>query len=279
MNYRHAFHAGNHADALKHAAFIACLDRLLAKPKPLVVVDAFAGAGRTDLALDPRPERTGEWRGGVGRIMQSEAPALAAYRAAVRADNRGDDLRSYPGSPAIARARLRPDDKLLCVERHPEEAEALRATLAGDRRARVYEEDGWAALRSFLPPTPRRGLVLIDPPFERPGEDQRLFDALADGLRRWAGGVFALWRPIKAGEDRNRTAGALCAAAGDAPLLTLELRVAPDDAPGLVGSMMAIANPPFEVERALEEIARALADALAAPGAAGGRLDWLVRRR
>lgn len=284
LNYRHAFHAGNHADALKHSALIACLDRLLVKPKPIVVVDAFAGGGRTDLELDPRPERTGEWRDGIGRLLGAQAPALAPYLSAIAAANGGgplptDRLRFYPGSPAIALSRLRAVDKLLCVERHPDEAEALRASLGGDRRARVYVEDGWGALRSFLPPTPRRGLALIDPPFEQPGEEERLFASLADGLKRWATGVFLLWRPIKAGEDRLRTAAALAAAAGDAPIFAAELRVAPDDARGMIGSMLAVANPPYPVEDALAGVLDALETALAGRGAGGARLDWIVRRR
>ena len=194
MNYRHGFHAGNHADALKHAALALCLARLTAKPKPMVVIDAFAGAGRYDLLLDDEPGRTNEWKAGVGALWGEDVARTAALRPwldAVAAENEGDELRFYPGSPRIAQSMLRREDKFLLVERHPEEAQRLRAALGRDSRVRVYEEDGWTALRSFLPPTPRRGLVIVDPPFEEPGEFDRMAQALGEGLRRWSTGVWS----------------------------------------------------------------------------------------
>lgn len=279
MNYRHAFHAGNHADALKHATLLALLERLKAKPKPIAAIDAFAGAGVYDLGLDPRAARTEEWRSGVGRVLDDRSPALDGYREALTTLNPRGGARIYPGSPRLIADRLGPDDKLLCVERHPDEATALRAALDGDKRARVYEQDGWAALLSFLPPTPRRGLVLIDPPFEQPGETDRLVRSLRDGLRRWASGVFALWRPIKSADDRVGVHAAFKQAAGDAPLVSLRLMVSPEGERGLIGSEMLVANPPFEVEAALARIVEALGAVLAAPSAEGGALDWLSPRR
>lgn len=291
MNYRHAFHAGNHADVLKHAFLSLILARLRSKEKPFVAIDAFAGAGLTDLALDDRALRTGEWRSGIGRIWPEPAgsdpapsdaaasAALAPYRAAIARRNPSGALRFAPGSPLLMRDALRDDDKLLVVEAHPEEAAALRRALGGDRRARVYEQDGWAALRSFLPPTPRRGVALIDPPFEAPGEFERLAGALRDGLRRWATGVFALWHPVK---DRAVVAAyeaALSAEAGGTPLLMCELSVTPDSAGGLLGSGLAIANPPHGLAEQATALGPALARRLSAPGARGFRSEWLVSPR
>lgn len=280
MNYRHGFHAGNHADALKHAALALCLARLGMKPKPMVVIDAFAGAGRYDLLLDDEPGRTGEWRAGVGALWAEDAasdPALRPWLDAVEAENENGELRFYPGSPRIAQTMLRPQDKLLVVERHPEEARRLRETLGRDSRLRIYEEDGWAALRSFLPPTPRRGIVIVDPPFELAGEFDRMAAALHDGLRRWSTGVFLFWHAAK---DRRATAAYLRAAreaVGETPCLAAELAVAPDDAPGLGASGIVIANPPYGVAEAIEQAGQALASTLSAPGVAQPwRLDWLT---
>lgn len=283
MNYRHAFHAGNHADVLKHALLVLCLARLLKKPKPIVAIDAFAGGGLVDLALDDRPARTDEWRGGVGRLWPdgalAGAPApLQLYEQALRKRNPQGALRFLPGSPLLSLDLLRPEDKLLAVERHPEEAETLRRRLGEDKRARIYEEDGWLALRSFLPPTPRRGLVLIDPPFERPGEYDRLAEALRDGLRRWATGVFLLWHPVKDLAEAAAYEKALADAAGETPLLLAELRVAAPGSPGLIGSGLAVANPPYGLEEDAAALGPILAERLA--GAGGGwRLEWLTSPR
>ncbi|MEO1331650.1 MAG: 23S rRNA (adenine(2030)-N(6))-methyltransferase RlmJ, partial [Pseudomonadota bacterium] len=207
MNYRHAFHAGNHADVLKHLVLLLVLRKLVEKDKPFVALDLFAGQGLYDLLLDERVARTGEWRSGLGRIVGREdagpgaAPeAVETYRRAVRAFQNGaleDALRWCPGSPALIRDALRGSDRLVAVERHPEEAEALRRYLRDDARARVAEDDGWLAVKALTPPTPRRGVALIDPPFEKTGEFDRMLQALGDGLRRWATGIYLLWHPVK----------------------------------------------------------------------------------
>ncbi len=279
MNYRHAFHAGNHADMLKHALFDAAIRRLARKAKPMVVIDLFAGAGLYDVRLDERAERTGEWRGGVGRLWAARAEEadgpLGSYLERLRLWNDRDAFRFHPGSPLLALAGLRADDKLLAVEKHPEECAALAARLGGDRRARAFETDGWTALRSFLPPTPRRGLAIIDPPFEAPGELDRLAAALEDGLRRWASGVFVLWRPIKEGVDREAWASRLIAVSGAAPLLEASLLVAPAGGAGLVGSGVTVANPPYGFAEEAAAIGERLAALLAAEGAEGFRMRWL----
>lgn len=286
MNYRHAFHAGNHADVVKHALMHLALDRLLQKPKPITVVDAFAGGGLVDLHLDDRAQRGGEWRQGAARLwpvspeQAGDQPALTSWRAALARRNPDGALRFMPGSPLQLLDRLRPEDKLLAVEKHPEEAAALRRALAGDRRARVYEQDGWEALQSFLPPSPRRGLALIDPPFEEKGEYDRLAGALASALKRWSTGVIALWHPVK---DRALAAAyeaALIRAADATPLMLFELLVKPAG-DGLLGSGLAVANPPFGLEDAATALGPALAEALRASEAepAAWRLEMLVARR
>ncbi|MCI4664339.1 MAG: 23S rRNA (adenine(2030)-N(6))-methyltransferase RlmJ [Neomegalonema sp.] len=283
MNYRHAFHAGNHADLLKHALFDAALGQLTQKAKPLVVVDAFAGSGLYDLRLDERADRTGEWRGGVARLWEHRIDELAGplgpFLQRLQSWNPIDaEFRWYPGSPLLALAGMRRDDKLLAVEKHPEEHERLAQRLAEDPRGRVYQEDGWTALTSFLPPTPRRGIVLIDPPFEVPNEFERLTKALASGLRRWATGVFALWYPIKAGFDLGAWEASLTNAVGEAPLLNMALNVAPSGEAGLVGSGLAVANPPFGFDQDAAAIGAHLETLLAQPGAAGFRLARLRER-
>ncbi len=287
MNYRHAFHAGNHADVLKHSALAMALRRLCAKPKPLTALDFFAGAGRYDLVLDPRAQRTGEWRDGVARVWgAADAPAaLAPYLEAIAAEQPAADagrdalgLRRYPGSPALLQRGLRAEDRLVLVERHPEEAEALRAALGRDHRARVSVDDGWTAVKALTPPDPRRGLALLDPPFEAPSEFARLTQALEDGLRRWATGVYLLWHPVKDRQAVRAYERALARVAGDTPLLLAELRVKPDTASGLIGSGLAIANPPYLLDADLAAVGPWLADRLA--GSAGAwRLDWLTPPR
>ncbi len=190
MNYRHAFHAGNFADCFKHALLVWLLRALRRKPAPFAVLDSHAGAGRYDLAGPA--ERTGEWRRGIARLLHAPPAALADYVGVVEAAG------LYPGSPVISRALLRPDDRLVCCEWHPEDAVALRRCFAGDAQVAVHARDGWAALGALLPPgAAKRGLVLIDPPYEVPDEHARVADALSVVARRFPNGIAAAWYPIK----------------------------------------------------------------------------------
>ena len=190
MNYRHAYHAGNFADCMKHALLVWLLRALARKPAGFAVLDTHAGAGRHDLAAGPAA-RTGEWQSGIARLLDDPPPPLADYVAVVRAEG------LYPGSPAIARALLRPDDRLLCCELHPEEAAALRALFRRDPQVAVHARDGWSALAALLPPPRRRGLVLIDPPYEQGGEHDRLAAGFRTAAARFPAGVVAGWYPIK----------------------------------------------------------------------------------
>ena len=190
MNYRHAFHAGSFADCMKHALLVWLIDALQAKPAPIFVLDTHAGAGRYDLDAGPA-QRTGEWRQGIGRLLDTPPPALARYLGFIRT------LGLYPGSPALIRAMLRPDDRLACCELQPDDLFQLRRLFARDPQVAMHQRDGWEALGALLPPKERRGLVLIDPPYENPDEFSDVVAGLATAQRRFRTGVLAAWYPIK----------------------------------------------------------------------------------
>lgn len=276
MNYRHAFHAGNFADVLKHAVLARILAYLGRKDAGYRVIDSHAGIGLYDLAGD-EALRTGEWHGGVGRVRAARlSPALADWLApwlsALRAVNGGDDLLLYPGSPAIATALGRPQDRYHFNELHPQDAAALSALYAGDRRVRVGSEDGYVTIRAQLPPRERRGLVIVDPPFEEPGEFDRLTRAVQDARKRFATGCLMIWYPIK---DIAAVDAFLKAAAGVGypRLVAIEqwVREPGGDGP-LAGAGVLIANPPFALAGETEAILPELTRLLAEDDEAGGRV-------
>ena len=203
MNYRHSYHAGNSADVLKHAVLARIIAYLQRKDQAFRVIDTHAGIGSYDLS-STEAQKTGEWRDGVGRVMAAQlSPDLAAFLApwleTVKALNPEGGLRHYPGSPRLTRLLLRKQDRLTAIELHPDDSRQLRALFEGDYQVRVIELDGWLALGGHLPPKEKRGLVLIDPPFELDGEFDRMIDGLARATRRFPGGTYLLWHPIKAG--------------------------------------------------------------------------------
>jgi 23S rRNA (adenine2030-N6)-methyltransferase len=283
VNYRHAFHAGNFADVFKHAVLCRILNYLRTKPAPFRVIDTHAGAGLYDLASH-EASRGGEWRTGIARLMAAElAPAVAAllapYLEVVNALNERGRLRTYPGSPALARAWLRPQDRLIACEVEPQASAALRQNLRGDIRIKTLEIDGWTALGAYVPPKERRGLVLVDPPFEEQGEFHRLPRGLAAAHRKWATGIYALWYPIKGSKDRDALAKSL-RRQGLAKILRGELTVAPlSDPDRLNGCGMILVNPPWTLEKELSVLLPALAAILARDGKGGYRLDWLAGDR
>ena len=287
MNYRHAFHAGNFADVLKHAVLARILVHLGEKAAPFRVIDTHAGAGLYDLSSEPAT-RTGEWRDGIGRLlatdMSEEVRALLApYLAAVGAANPGGGLRRYPGSPLIALNLMRPQDRLVACELEPGAARALAAQLRRDARARVVAIDGWVALNAYVPPKERRGVVLIDPPYEDKHEFVRLADALAAALRKWATGIFLLWYPIKERSGPDRLAAMLrrAATAPVAPkILRAELAWEPDPAGRLSGAGLIIVNPPWRLaEEVADHLLPALLPVLTSPVAGRGQVDWLAGQR
>jgi len=276
MNYRHAFHAGNFADAMKHAVLASIIEHLRAKPAPFCVLDTHAGIGRYDLACDAA-QRTREYEGGIGALFGREPPhpAIAPYLDAVAALNPDGQLRFYPGSPRLARTMMRPQDRLVLSELHPEDVHALKAEFAGDRQAAVHHLDAYQALKAHLPPKEKRGLVLIDPPFEEPDEFSRIVQALARTHRRWPTGIYAIWYPIKERPAVWRFEEAL-AEAGIPKILIAELTIHPEDTHlRLNGCGMAIVNPPWRLDETLADALPALHAALPTTGG-GSRVHWLV---
>jgi 23S rRNA (adenine2030-N6)-methyltransferase len=284
MNYRHAFHAGNFADVLKHAVLARILVHLGEKAAPFRVIDTHAGAGLYDLTAEPAT-RTGEWRDGIGRLVEADLPEevralLAPYLAAVRAANPGGGLRRYPGSPLIALGLMRPQDRLVACELEAGAAAALAALLRRDTRARAVEIDGWLALNAYVPPKERRGVVLIDPPYEEKHEFAHVADALAAAQRKWATGIFLLWYPIKerAGPDRLAAALRRAATAQVAPkILRAELEWEPDASGRLSGAGLIIVNPPWRLAEEMEQrLLPTLLSVLGRPTVGQGKMDWLA---
>jgi 23S rRNA (adenine2030-N6)-methyltransferase len=280
VNYRHAFHAGNFADVFKHAVLARILVHLRGKEAPFRVIDTHAGIGRYDLAGET-PNRTNEWRNGIAKLLANlpsgEAAALLApYLDLVRAQNDGEGLRHYPGSPAIIQALCRPQDRMQFCELHPEDFATLRRNLR-DPRATITEIDGWTALRAYLPPKERRGLVLVDPAFEEPGEFARLADGLAEAHRRWATGLYLLWYPIKDRDEVHRFEQRM-AGLQIAKVLRAELSIGvPPKPEGLRASGLMLINPPWRLEDELKILLPALRMALAVSRDAHYRLDWIAR--
>jgi 23S rRNA (adenine2030-N6)-methyltransferase len=270
VNYRHAFHVGNHADVLKHAVLLFCLDALKRKPSPFAVLDTHAGRGLYDLASE-EAERSPEWRDGVGRLWTwpDPPPLIARYLDAVRAFNADGDLRVYPGSPALVTAALRDKDVLAACELHPEEHAALRRALPRQGNIQVHARDGWEAMGALLPPAQRRGLVLIDPPYEEPDELARAARALGPALKRFGHGVYLWWRPLKNAAALD-AADAEARAQGAKQTLRADLwTAAPTPEGKLVGSSLYVINPPFGLAEALRDSLPFLADALTK-----GQSDW-----
>jgi 23S rRNA (adenine2030-N6)-methyltransferase len=269
MNYRHAFHAGNFADVLKHAVLARILTYLHDKPTPFRVIDTHAGAGLYDLTGE-EARRGGEWQDGIGRLMAAKlsgatAAFVAPYLDIVRAYNAASTdgaLASYPGSPLIARALLRPHDRLVACEIEPAARASLLAMLRRDTQARIVDLDGWTALGAFVPPPERRGVVLIDPPFEQRDEFGRLARGLERAYRKWPTGIYLLWYPIKdvaAAETFAERVGMRVAKS-----LRIELTVGSDaSGPGLRGAGMIVVNPPWILESELGDAAPELRDVLA----------------
>jgi len=263
MNYRHAFHAGNFADCMKHALLVWLLDALRRKPAAVFVLDTHAGAGRYQLDETPA-RRTGEARHGILRLLDNPPPPLLRYVGLVR------DLGLYPGSPLFAQALLRPDDRLACCEFHPDDHALLRRLFARDPRVAVHHRNAWEAIGALLPPRQKRGLVLIDPPYEEPGEFDRVALALRTGAARFGNGVLAAWYPIKH-RAPVRAFHAALAESGVRDIVAAELSLRePLDPSRLNGCGLLVVNPPFQFERQAADILSALCDILGAGEAGAG---------
>jgi 23S rRNA (adenine2030-N6)-methyltransferase len=279
MNYRHAFHAGSFADVVKHAVLSRLLVHLCAKPAAYRVIDTHAGAGLYDLA-GPEAGRSGEWREGIARLLgtpvdEALRPLLAPYLDAVAAHNPSGRLATYPGSPALVQAFLRTQDRLVACELEPNAAAALKRDLGADRRIKAIAIDGWTALNAYVPPKERRGLVLIDPPFEDAGDFSRLAQGLETAHHKWPSGTYLLWYPIKTREQPDALARRL-RRSGIGKILRAELNIAPLADPGpLSGCGLIAVNPPWTLEKELQTLLPGLALILSGPSHGGCRLDWI----
>lgn len=273
MNYRHAYHAGNHTEVFKHAVLAALLEHLRSKPAPFMALDTHAGIGIYDLRSE-EALKTMEAGAGIGRVARSSAPALKPYLDIVHALN-GSAVETYPGSPEIARRLLRDKDRLIACELHPEDAARLKSTFRGDRRVAVHHRDGYEAVRAFCPPPERRGLVFMDPPFERADEARLLTRALAEGVRKWPSGIFAAWYPIK-GPRLGAAIAEQAAAMTIRPTLVVEFTPFARSDDFLSGSGMLICNPPWKIDERIKSICSDLLSIIG-DGEGGWSLDWIVK--
>jgi 23S rRNA (adenine2030-N6)-methyltransferase len=284
LNYRHAFHAGNFADVLKHAVLARVLVYLTRKESPFRFIDTHAGAGRYDLVSE-EAKRSPEWRDGIGRVLNALLPEpvaelLRPYLKAVGPyDAEGRPL-LYPGSPAIAQVLMRPQDRIALCEANQHEREALVAALGHDRRLSIVRTDGYVALNAYLPPAERRGVVLIDPPFEAPDEANAAKRALERALRKWPGGTYILWRPIRDVRADSRFLNAI-GALGAPNILRIEL----DIGPGPVGAHgqqplaragLLVVNPPHTLAGEARTLMPWLAEVLGRDGKGTHLCDWLT---
>ncbi len=249
MNYRHIFHAGNFADVFKHAVLACVLRHMAEKPQPYRVIDTHAGAGLYDLT-GPLARRTDEWRDGIGKLLPVAAgtdvdPLLKPYLDAVAVQNSGATLRSYPGSSLIALALMRPQDRLTACDIEPHAAAALTRNLRRDSRAKAVAIDGYTALNAYIPPPERRGVVLIDPPFEDKDEFSRLTSALGRAYGKWPGGIYMVWYPVK---DAAAPAFIRSMRQLDIPkLLRVELHISAPTSDRLAACGLLVINPPWRL--------------------------------
>jgi 23S rRNA (adenine2030-N6)-methyltransferase len=268
MNYRHAFHAGNHTEVFKHAALVLVLEHLLQKPQPFAVLDTHAGVGVYDLGSAPA-QKTKEYEQGAGRVFGRDLPAARGYLDLLAAMN-PEGLTTYPGSPEIARRMLREQDRLIACELHPADAQTLKDRYRDAPRVSVHHRDGYEAIGALVPLPERRGLVFIDPPYERTDEAAQLARALATGLRKWPSGVFMAWYPVKDGAIGASLARA--AAEGGWPkTLQAEFLAYPQDNLTLAGGGLIVCNAPWKLDEKLEALCEALSGVLGE-----GRGRWSV---
>jgi 23S rRNA (adenine2030-N6)-methyltransferase len=266
MNYKHIYHAGNFADVAKHVALLYCLEALKRKESGFFVLDTHAGRGFYDLQA-PEATKSGEAERGIQRLirLRIDDQALAPYFAAIRA-RPGKRLARYPGSPALIAGSLRSQDRAIFVELMPAEARAAAREIDSLGRLRMEIEDGYAALKAFLPPEERRGLVLIDPPYESIDELKTMLLAFRDAYRRWPSGIFLLWYPIRSASQRSKV-HARFEALHIPKMLFADLAIHPDDAGvGLAGGGLLVVNPPYGADEYLLRAYSSIHQAIAAPG-------------
>ncbi len=280
MNYRHAYHAGNHADVLKHITLTRTLAYLATKDKPMAFLDAHAGIGTYDVS-GVEAFKTGEWKSGIGKLLEAplegEAAALMKpYLDVVSKLNAGGAFRHYPGSPEIAARMLRPMDRMILNELHPQDFQTAAARYSADRRVRVVQLDATVAVKAELPFEERRGLVLVDPAFEVSDEADRVVRLVEQGLRRMETCCFLVWYPVKSASFSEGFGKAIAAVSRRAAL-QVELMVREAfDAGGLAGSGLICINPPWPLHDEMQVIAPALAKSLGQGKWGRGTVTWLT---
>lgn len=279
LSYRHAFHVGNHADVLKHLVLLQLLDHQIQKDKPYSYVDTHAGAGR--YALDSaEASRNAEHADGIGRLLSAGElpPAMREYVDLVRAFNRHQDVRFYPGSPVIALSRLRPEDRMRLFELHPTDVRFLkRAFPTGESRVRIEQAEGFGALRSLLPPPSRRAVVLIDPPYEVREDYRVVVETIKDALRRFSGGTYAVWYPRIQKTEAKQLPERLGKLGASSWLhVWLDVRKSSPGGLGMHGSGMYVINPPWTLPETLNETMPVLVDLLAQDESARFGLDFQI---
>ena len=278
LSYRHSYHAGNHADVLKHTVLVELLRYLCEKDKRLWYIDTHAGSGMYRLDVNGSV-RNGEFHDGIGRLWNAAnlPDALQRYLDLVRCCNPDGELTRYPGSPWLADKMLRRGDRLWLSELHPADHETLRAMFQDAKYARVQQTDGFASLRSLLPPEPRRGLIVVDPSYEVKSDYTRLIECLADARRRFPTGVYAIWYPLLRTREAVGFSKNLSAVAGPRSLnVQMTVRDGRGERPGLYGSGMYVVNPPHTLAAALEELMPAMVRLLAQDSAAAFRLEFAL---
>ncbi|MEQ9889375.1 23S rRNA (adenine(2030)-N(6))-methyltransferase RlmJ [Pectobacterium zantedeschiae] len=277
LSYRHSFHAGNHADVLKHTVQSLIITALKEKEKPFLYLDTHAGAGRYQLSGE-HAERTGEYLDGIAKIWQrDDIPAeLEPYMQAVHTYNHNGQLRYYPGSPLIARQLLREQDKLHLTELHPSDFPLLRNEFQKDSRTKVLRDDGYQQLKSQLPPLSRRGFILIDPPYELKTDYQDVVKGIKEGHKRFGTGVFALWYPVVLRQNIKRMLKEL-EATGIRNILQIELAVLPDsDRYGMTASGMIVINPPWKLAAQMKSVLPWLHNVLVPEGTGHTLVEQIV---
>ncbi|ENH7113308.1 23S rRNA (adenine(2030)-N(6))-methyltransferase RlmJ [Vibrio fluvialis] len=276
LSYRHSFHAGNHADVVKHIVQSLILSALQQKDKPFVYHDTHSGVGRYDLTHE-WSEKTGEYKQGIARLwQQTEVPEdIHSYLDAIKALNDDGELRYYPGSPRVARAHLRSHDRMVLTELHPSDYPLLEQEFRRDRQVAIFKEDGFARLKGSLPPKERRGLVLIDPPYELAKEYRDVVQAIAQSYKRWATGIYAIWYPVVNRCDIDDMIEGL-QGLGIRKILQIELGVSPDtNERGMTASGMIVINPPWKLESQMQSILPFLKEAIA-PATGHYKVEWIV---
>ena len=272
LSYRHSYHAGNFADVLKHLVQITILDYLQTKDKPLVLHDSHGGAGLYDVA-SAAMQKTGEYRQGVGRLYGRDTgvEVIDRYLELVAGFNDGGALVRYPGSPALGAALLREQDRLQITELHSTDYPLLAALFEGDERIRVYRQDACQGLKALLPPVHKRGLVLVDPSYEVDGDEAAILVGVAEGLRRFNTGCFAIWYPVIGRRRADAFANKLMVLGEKTLQLELNVRRA-GSAHGMTGSGMVVINPPWGLAKKMEHALPVLHKALDQGGG-----DWRVQ--